>query len=71
MLVKKDGKAVGVMVDGNGCWLQYAVAKLELFLKHGDWKWPEFALEYYAAHSRSARRVAGETREDFNPQYPR
>jgi anaerobic selenocysteine-containing dehydrogenase len=73
-VVKKDGKAVGVMVDGEAV-VGYNTPsrKLELFSKTmADWKWPEFALpEYYRSHiHRSAQAASlGKPGEDFNPQY--
>ncbi len=69
-VVTKDGKAVGVMVDGEAV-VGYNTPsrKLELFSKTmADWKWPEFALpEYYRSHiHRSAQAASmGERRCRF------
>ena len=72
-VVTKEGKAVGVMVDGEAV-VGYNTPsrKLELFSKTmADWKWPEFALpEYYRSHIHrvGAGGVAGKApREDFDP----
>ena len=73
-VIKKDGKACGVMVDGQPV-VGYNTPsrKLELFSKTmADWKWPEFALpEYYRSHiHRSAHPASlGEPSEDFDPKY--
>ena len=73
-VIKKDGKAVGVMVDGEAV-VGYNTPsrKLELFSKTmADWKWPEFALpEYYRSHiHRSAHGASlGKPAEDFDPKY--
>jgi hypothetical protein len=73
-VIRKDGKAVGVMVDGEAV-VGYNTPsrKLELFSKTmADWKWPEFALpEYYRSHiHRSAHPASlGEPAPDFDPKY--
>jgi anaerobic selenocysteine-containing dehydrogenase len=73
-VIKKDGKAVGVMVNGKAV-VGYGTPsrKLELFSKTmADWKWPEFVLpEYYRSHIHRSAQVAsmGKSAEDFNPQY--
>jgi anaerobic selenocysteine-containing dehydrogenase len=60
-VVTKDGKAVGVMVDGEAV-VGYNTPsrKLELFSKTmADWKWPEFALpEYYRSHVHKSAQAA-------------
>jgi anaerobic selenocysteine-containing dehydrogenase len=73
-VIKKDGKGVGVMIDGQPV-VGYNTPsrKLELFSKTiADWKWPEFALpEYYRSHiHRSAQAVSlGIPAPDFDPRY--
>jgi anaerobic selenocysteine-containing dehydrogenase len=73
-VVTKEGKAVGVMVDGAAV-VGYNTPsrKLELFSKTMvDWKWPEFALpEYYRSHvHRSAQAASlGKTAEEFDPDF--
>jgi anaerobic selenocysteine-containing dehydrogenase len=73
-VINKDGKAVGVMVDGEAV-VGYNTPsrKLELFSKTmADWKWPEFALpEYYRSHiHRSAHGASlGKPAADFDPKY--
>ena len=73
-VVKKNGKAVGVMVNGEAV-VGYNTPsrKLELFSKTMvDWKWPEFALpEYYRSHvHRSAQGASvGSPGEDFDARY--
>jgi anaerobic selenocysteine-containing dehydrogenase len=60
-VVTKNGKAVGVMVEGEAV-VGYNTPsrKLELFSKTmADWKWPEFALpEYYRSHIHKAAQAA-------------
>ncbi len=60
-VVTKEGKAVGVMVDGEAV-VGYNTPsrKLELFSKTmADWKWPEFALpEYYRSHIHRSAQAA-------------
>jgi anaerobic selenocysteine-containing dehydrogenase len=73
-VIKKDGKAVGVMVEGKPV-VGYNTPsrKLELFSKTlADWKWPEFVLpEYYRSHiHRSAQEAStGKAGESFDPRY--
>jgi anaerobic selenocysteine-containing dehydrogenase len=76
-VVTKDGKAVGVMVDGEAV-VGYNTPsrKLELFSKTmSDWKWPEFALpEYYRSHiHRGAQHASveesGMPPNDFDARY--
>jgi anaerobic selenocysteine-containing dehydrogenase len=73
-VVMKDGKALGVMIDGKPV-VGYNTPsrKLELFSKTMvDWKWPEFALpEYYRSHiHRSAQQASiGKSGSDFDPQH--
>jgi anaerobic selenocysteine-containing dehydrogenase len=73
-VVTKEGRAVGVVVDGKAV-VGYNTPsrKLELFSKTlADWKWPEFALpEYCRSHvHRSAQAASiGRPAEDFNPNY--
>ncbi len=77
-VVTKDGKAVGVMVDGQAV-IGYNTPsrKLELFSKTmADWKWPEFALpEYYRSHihrsaqAASMRKSGGDFDLDFDKRY--
>jgi len=75
-LVTKDGKGVGVMIDGTPV-VGYNTPsrKLELFSKTmADWKWPEFALpEYYRSHvHRSAQAASlGTTAEDGGADFDR
>ena len=72
-VIKKDGKAVGVMIDGKPV-VGYNTPsrKLELFSKTmSEWKWPEFALpEYYRSHIHRAAQAAslGKT-SDFDARY--
>ena len=60
-VITKDGKAVGVMVDGEPV-VGYNTPsrKLELFSKTmADWQWPEFALpEYYRSHIHHSAQTA-------------
>ena len=73
-VITKEGKAVGVMVDGKPV-VGYNTPsrKLELFSKTmADWKWPEFALpEYYRSHiDRGAQAASlGKRAQEFEPQY--
>jgi anaerobic selenocysteine-containing dehydrogenase len=77
-MVTKNGKAVGVMIDGEAV-VGYNTPsrKLELFSKTmADWKWPEFTLpEYYRSHiHRSAQTASltarGESTDpDFDNRY--
>src|ERR1700723_1809452 len=73
-VIKKDGKAVGVMVDGEAV-VGYNTPsrKLELFSKTmADWKGPEFALpEYYRSHiHRSAQAESmGKANDAFDARY--
>jgi len=73
-VVTKEGKAVGVMVDGQAV-VGYNTPsrKLELFSRTmADWKWPEFALpEYYRSHiHRSAQAASmGKPGEDIDPDF--
>ena len=73
-VIKKDGKAVGVMIDGRPV-VGYNTPsrKLELFSKTmADWKWPEFALpEYYRSHIHRAAQAAsvGTAAADFDARY--
>ena len=77
-VLSKEGKAVGVMVEGAAV-VGYNTPsrKLELFSKTlADWRWPEFALpEYYRSHiHRSAQTASmgkrGENVDlDFDPQH--
>jgi anaerobic selenocysteine-containing dehydrogenase len=73
-VVTKDGKAVGVMVDGQAV-VGYNTPsrKLELFSKTmADWKWPEFALpEYYRSHIHRAAQAASLSApgEDVSPDF--
>ena len=73
-VVTKEGKAVGVMVDGQAV-VGYSTPsrKLELFSRTmADWKWPEFALpEYYRSHiHRSAQAASmGNPGEDCDPDF--
>jgi anaerobic selenocysteine-containing dehydrogenase len=75
-LVTKDGKGVGVMIDGTAV-VGYNTPsrKLELFSKTmADWKWPEFALpEYYRSHvHRSAQAASlGTTVEEGGEDFDR
>ncbi len=71
-LITKQGKTVGVVVDGKAV-VGYNTPsrKLEIFSKTmADWNWPEFVLpEYYRSHiHRSARAQSiGTQDEDFDP----
>jgi anaerobic selenocysteine-containing dehydrogenase len=60
-VITKEGKAVGVMVDGDPV-VGYNTPsrKLELFSKTmADWQWPEFALpEYYRSHIHQSAQTA-------------
>src|SRR5581483_4297230 len=73
-VVTKNGKPVGVMVEGKAV-VGYSTPsrKLELFSKTmADWNWPEFALpEYYRSHiHRSAQAVSiGSGAADFDSNY--
>ena len=71
-LITKQGKTVGVVVDGKPV-VGYNTPsrKLEIFSKTmADWNWPEFVLpEYYRSHiHRSARAQSiGALDKDFDP----
>jgi anaerobic selenocysteine-containing dehydrogenase len=73
-VIKKDGKGVGVMIDGQPV-VGYNTPsrKLELFSKTiADWKWPEFSLpEYYRSHIHHSAQAAslGAPAPDFDPRY--
>lgn len=73
-VVAKDGKEIGVMVDGQPV-VGYNTPsrKLELFSKTmAEWKWPEFALPaYYRSHiHRSAKEASlGNAPADFDARY--
>jgi anaerobic selenocysteine-containing dehydrogenase len=60
-VITKEGKAVGVMVDGEPV-VGYDTPsrKLELFSKTmADWQWPEFTLpEYYRSHIHHSAQTA-------------
>jgi anaerobic selenocysteine-containing dehydrogenase len=72
-VVTKDGKAVGVMIDGKAvAGYNTPSRKLELFSKTmADWKWPEFALpEYYRSHVHRSAQAASlrKPADDIDPE---